>query len=232
MSDEIKTEMHIEPEDYERARLDATRALVIQNARFSRRYDFAKKWRSPRFQKILADIGGIVSGLGALLAASSVILEWTNTEDIPWLRVGMFVLLTALFVLFQNLDRALSASYERINETLRKRAGEMLEATGERLPATVSYEVADGEIRGLWRGDEEELASWSHELSDTTYLLVGDACLAGFDEPDKLSPAFFCFFDDEHGDQLREALEEQGASAEFIDEDLLESADNQRPWPS
>jgi hypothetical protein len=232
MSQDSDIEVAVDAADHERAVVDATRALVIQNARFSHRFDIAKKWRSPRFQKLLADFGAIVCGLGAVLAVFSIGIEWTDSGQVPWLRVGMLVLLIALFILFQNLDRVLSMGYSRVNASLRKKARLMLEATGERVPAAVSYRVEDGVIEGVWRDGGEQVASWTHALTDSTYVLVGDACVAAFDAPEKLFPAFFCFLDDASREAVLDLLREHGAEIEQIEPALLEEADDQRPWPS
>ncbi|MGM0558644.1 MAG: hypothetical protein ACQEVA_19820 [Myxococcota bacterium] len=232
MDERNEIELHVTPEDHDRALMDATRALVVQNARFGDRYDVVKRWRSPRFQKTVANIGAIVCGLAAILAGLSVAIEWTDAGEIPWLRVGMLLLFLVLFLVFQNTERLQTAGLQRINDALALRAHKMLEATGDRLPASVSYSVEDGEVVGTWTDDAaREIANWRHGITDETYILVGEKCLAGFDGPEKLSPTFFCYVDDENRTALLSELERAGASTEEIDESLLPEKVVQRPWP-
>ena len=232
MSQPTDITTHVEPTHQERVVIDATRAMVIQNARFSQRFDVVEKWRSPRFRKVLADIGAVVCGLGGLLAGLSVAIEWTDTGEIPWLRVGLLVLMIGLFVLFQSLDWVMKAGYRRINERLHDIARKMLRAAGERLPATVEYELNGDAIRGVWRDENgEQLASWSHELDDDAYVLAGSACFVGFDGSRKRSPSFFCYVDEESAERLRAALVSQGIEVEDIERDLMLDKDEMRPWP-
>jgi hypothetical protein len=232
MDDNNEIQLHVTPEDHDTAVLDATRALVVQNARFGDRYDVVKKWRSPRFQKTVANIGAIICGLAAILAGLSVAIEWTDAGEVPWLRVGLLVLFFVLFLVFENTERLQTAGLQRINDALALRAAKMIEGTGQRLPASVTYRMGDGEIVGRWvdaKGDE--LASWRHPITDETYLLAGEACLAGFDGPEQLSPAFFCYFDDDTRADLVAELGQAGASVEDIDESLLPDQVIERPWP-
>lgn len=233
MSEEDDIRVAVDEDDYQRALVEATRAMVVQNAHFGQRFDLLKKWRSSRLQTTLANIGAIICGLAAVLAGLSVAIEWTDVGEVPWLRVSMLLLFFVLFLVFENTERLQTAGLQRINDSLNERAHAMLEGTGARLPATVEYVVDEGEIRGTWTDEEaNELATWRHPITEQTYILAGATCLSGFDDNEKLTPAFFCFCDDDARGELLDALAEQGAEVEAIDQALLPEDASERPWPA
>lgn len=225
-------EAEITRDDFQRAILDATRALVLQNARLTRRRDPFRRWRTERFEATTQKVGTIAALVGTVLAAIVVPIQWTDTGELPVLAASLLLVMVVLLVVFRNIDRIQARALRFTNDLLATRADKMLATIGKRVPATVGYAVEDGEIRGDWSDGGELISSWSHTLNESCYGLVGEASIILFDDKDARAPVCFCFFStNEQRARLREVLEANDVTLEVLDPSLLPESTVERPWP-
>ncbi len=229
---EFELEVEVTREAYRWALLDGARALVVQNARFSRRGDPFSRWRTPQFQRRVRTVGLAATVVGTLASLLLLLLDVAQGVAMPGISLGFLVTFALLGALFWNIERVLGAGLRLINVILERRAARMLAQVGRRVPATVGYRLVDGEIHGQWRENGEPLASWSRPLTDQPYALVGEATVAVFKHAKALSPSFFCFFSspDELA-KLREVLSDHGVTFEILAPTLMPESAVPRPWP-
>jgi hypothetical protein len=228
-----QVEAEISRKDFQKAILDATRALVLQNARLSLRRDPIRRWRTKGFESTLQTVGTIAATIGIVAAATLLFLEWTDTGEVHLIGAGLLVVMVVLLFLFQNIQQIQTRALQFTNSLLAKRADAMLAGIGQRVPASVGYSIMDGEIRGGWTDNGELVSSWSHTLKESSYALFGEASIALFDDKEARAPACFCFFSTRtQGARLREMLEANDVDTETLDASLMPESTLERPWPS
>jgi len=203
------------------ARRDQTAALILQNARTSKRFDPAGKVRTPAFERALQIVGLVLCGGGFALTLLILVVEWLLSGEVNGKALVFGAVFLALFLVFIFSTRLRRRMTERVDRGFVRKVAKRMKEIEHRIPATVVYRIDWPQCEAVWLRDDEVIAGWKRDLAKVRYGLIGDASIVLFRGQKSIVAQAILFASFEDQAKIASFLQEKGVELERIGEHLL-----------